>query len=212
MHDNMPMSQSRFDQKFAEQIGYLQRSAQHFDDGHEDEALRLATSLRVLLHDTPRSVSLFTYTGRKGAKLLTSSRGFRDWKDYLAQEINLSSPQPVRMKPLLGTQFKELSVDDWWDSEPIFQHGGVEYTRRQIICSAANKDGGAHVDAKLQEYYEGLLAGECAIGITGDLEYDGPAPFPQNVTIYPSNAHLALLRQFAHEMLKSAKHYGWHAS
>jgi len=119
MHDNMSMSQSRFDQKFAEQIGYLQRSAQHFDDGHEDEALRLATSLRVLLHDTPKSVSLFTYTGRKGAKLLTSSRGFRDWKDYLAQEINLSSPQPVRMKPLLGTQFKELSVDDWWDSEPV---------------------------------------------------------------------------------------------
>lgn len=157
-----------------------------------------------------RRASLFTHTDRKGAKLLSSSRGFGDWKDYLAHFILLSSPEPVRMKPLLGDQFRELSVDDWWNGESVFQHDGVAYTRGMIIRSAANRDGGAHVDAKLQAYYKVLLSGEYALGITGDLEYDGPAPFPQGVMIYPANAHLALLRQFAHEMLRSSKHYGWH--
>ncbi|MFD9668531.1 hypothetical protein ACFWAY_44330 [Rhodococcus sp. NPDC059968] len=204
------MSQSRFDQKFAEQIGYLQRSAKHYDDGHEDEALRLATSLRVLLHDTPASISLFNHTGRTGERLLTSSRGFGNWKDYLAHHLVPTSSDPIRMQPLLGDQFHELAAQDWWSTEPVFIHDGVTYTRKVIVLSAANKDGGAHVDAKLQSYYKVLQAGEYAIGFTRETHPGGNAPTPLGVTVYPNNAHLALLRQFAHEMLESAKHYGWH--
>lgn len=45
----------------------------------------------------------------------------------------------------------------------------------------ADKDGGAHVDAKLEGYYKVLCAGEFALGITRNLEYEGAAPFEQRV-------------------------------
>ena len=41
-----------------EQIGFIERSAAAFDEGHEEEAKRIAVVLRVLLHDTPQSTSL----------------------------------------------------------------------------------------------------------------------------------------------------------
>jgi hypothetical protein len=46
--------------KLQEQMGFLQRSADLFDSGVTEEALRLAVTLRVLLHDTSASLSLLT--------------------------------------------------------------------------------------------------------------------------------------------------------
>jgi hypothetical protein len=115
----------------------------------------------------------------------------------------------VRAVPRLKRNFQTVSLNNWWKHEPVFLHKGIPNTRRKIVLSAANKDGGAHVDNALEEYYEVLCAGEYAFGITGDLKYKGPAPFEQGVTQYATNAHLALLRQFAHEVLSSANHFKW---
>jgi hypothetical protein len=65
----------------------------------------------------------------------------------------------------------------------------------------------AHVDPKLERFYEDLANGKYALGITGNLTYGVPPPFQQCVTIYPSNGHLALLRQFAHEVQSTAQHF-----
>ncbi len=200
----------RFAEKLREQVRFLNRSAGLYDRGAEDEALRLATSLRVALHGTRASTSLFEHLGLNDTLMLSSSRGYGNWQDYLSQEINLSSSEPIRMHPLLGHQFVEMPFARWWSVEPVFVHRAKDYTRRLISLSAANKDGGAHVDSELEEYYETLAAGQYMIGITGNLEYGGhPPPFPQGVTIYPRNAHFALIRQFAHEFLCSAEHYKW---
>jgi hypothetical protein len=193
-----------------EQLRFLARLADLFDQGAEDEALRLATSLRVILHDTQSSTSLLKHLGLTKTRMLSPSRGHGNWQDYLAQEINLSSSQPVRMRPLLGNKFVEMSLADWWSNEPVFVHHAQQFSRRIICLSASNKDGGAHVDSRLEDYYKTLAAGEYMLGITGNLEYGGhPPPFPQGVTIYPKNAHLALIRQFAHELLCSVEHFKW---
>ena len=199
----------RLTEKLREQLRFMRRSCEAFDKGFEDEAIRIATSLRIIFHHTGVSTSLVVHLGYEGKKMLSSSRGHGDWKDYLAHQINLSSPQPIRMLPLLGDKFKELSIEDWWRHESVFIHNTQEYSRRLIVCSAANKDGGAHVDKELDKYYEFLCSGEYALGITGNLEYKGEPPFPQGVTIYPNNAHLALIRQFAHETLVSVAHFNW---
>src|SRR5262245_62470836 len=49
----------------AEQVRFLQSSAASFDSGFEGEAKRLATTLRVLLHDTERSNSVLGQLGIK---------------------------------------------------------------------------------------------------------------------------------------------------
>ena len=189
----------------------MTRSATLFDQGAEDEALRLATGMRVILHDSQASTSLLRHLGLTKTRMLSSWRGHGDWKDYLAQEINLSSSQPVRMRALLGSQFVELTFVNWWNNQSVFVHEGRQYSRRLICLSSANKDGGAHVDKNLEDYYKKLVSGEYMVGITGNLESPGP-PFPQGVTIYPKNAHLALIRQFAHELLCSVEHFKWLSS
>ena len=41
--------------QLAKQIDFMKRSAESYDKGYEDEAVRLAVCIRVLLHDTKKS-------------------------------------------------------------------------------------------------------------------------------------------------------------
>lgn len=200
---------ARFAQKLTEQLCFMKRSCELFDLGAEDESLRLAAALRIIFHDAKHSTSIMSHLGFENNRIWSSTRGHGDWKDYLAQQLDINSAQPIRMLPLLGNQFVDLSIKEWWNREPVFVHNCQACTRKRLILSAANKDGGAHVDKQLEKYYEVLCAGEYAMGITGNLEYDGVPPFPQGVTVYAKNAHLALIRQFAHEVLLSVNHFAW---
>ncbi|UOD80369.1 hypothetical protein [Paenarthrobacter ureafaciens] len=58
-----------------EQVGFLRRSASAFDDGEASEAKRLATTLRVLLHDTPKSASLLSQMQVKASMQFLDSAG-----------------------------------------------------------------------------------------------------------------------------------------
>lgn len=200
---------ARFIDKLQEQLRFLQRSCAAFDQGAEDEALRMATGLRVIFHSTKQSVPLVSHLGLANSVLLSSSRGIGSHDDYLSHVLNLSSPTPVRMVPLLGDKFHEIPLEKWWWGEAVFIDKGEKYFRKTIILSAANKDGGAHVDRQLDRYYEVLCGGKYAFGITGNLAFNGPAPFKQGVTYYAKNAHLALIRQFSHEVLASAVRFHW---
>lgn len=74
----------------------------------------------------------------------------------------------------------------------MFKHNGKNYSRKLIALSAANKDGGAHVDSSLDKYYEVLAAGQYAFGLDGkNLTYSGDPPFDQGKMQYANNAHLA---------------------
>ena len=52
--------QVRYQKLLGSHIGFLERSSRDYDAGHEDESLRLATSMRVVFHDTRSSTSLLT--------------------------------------------------------------------------------------------------------------------------------------------------------
>lgn len=60
-----PRERSSLEQQLARQLKYLDNSATLFDAGDHDEANRLATTLRVLLHDKNESKSLLTQLGIK---------------------------------------------------------------------------------------------------------------------------------------------------
>lgn len=141
--------------------------------------------------------------------MLSSSQGFGDWRDYIAIQIAPNTSTPVSARPLLGSKFTELSIAEWWEREVVFTYKGESYSREKIVCSAADKDGGAHVDAKLQEYYEYLCRGEFGISITGNLTFEGEPPFEQGVPQHAPNIHLTLLRQFGHEVLSAASYFKW---
>lgn len=207
---------TRFRTELLKQLGFLERTARLFDDGHEDEGVRLAAVMRVLFHDTfhpktgkPNSISLLTHLAmREGCTMLaTPATDLADWRDFLAVKIDLNSPTPSSLIPRLDLKLVEVPFSTWWDADSVKAKASV--SRRRLVTNAANKDGGAHVDRKLERFYEELMHANWSLGITGNLTYNGPPPFEQGVTQYPKNAHLALLRQFTYEVLATAAHFGW---
>lgn len=212
-------SKDRFQEKLREQLGFLQRSSAHFDEGHEEEALRLATTMRVLFHDaqrpngSPSSISLLSHLSMTDTTMLTTPRtNFADWRDFLSVRIDLNSKHPTRLIPQLQDQFQPGPFPEWWSGQAVMEVDGQAITRKKLVLAAANRDGGAHVDAVLQSFYQELTAGQYSIGITGDLTYEGMPLFEQGATLFPPNGHLALLRQFAHEVLTTANYYQWNAN
>src|SRR5437879_10728421 len=114
-------SDVRLKRKLEEQIRFLARSCAAFDAGAEDEALRIATALRVIFHDTAVSTSLIRHLDLPD-RMLSSSRGHGDYKDYLKYKLDLRSATPVRAVLMLGSTFQKISLNKWWRHEPVFVH------------------------------------------------------------------------------------------
>ena len=144
------------------------------------------------------------------AILLSSDEGNNEWRGYVAILINFGSPTPVTCKPKLGNKFYPLPLYKWWHEQIIYRFNGREYHRRDLVLSAADKDGGAHVDGKLERYYEDLADGMCGLSIDGaNLKYPNGAPYDQSKQQRARNTHLAMIRQFSHEVISSANHFKW---
>ena len=60
---NIQRTQYEILTKFKEQVDLLNLANTNFDDGKEISALNIATSLRVLFHDTSKSTSALTHIG-----------------------------------------------------------------------------------------------------------------------------------------------------
>jgi hypothetical protein len=178
----------------------LHRSAYSYDAGFEDEALRIAVTLRVLFHDKPHSnsVSLLTHLDAKDVPLLSTcpDRG-PDWVS-LSGALSLLHIQVTadgaraRHVPKLDREplahFRPRP--DWWGQQIyLTEHGPV--TREVLVRSAADKEA-AHVDASLNPEYEAIVHG---VWFLGDQDDGSAVSIP--------NSHLADLRQMAHEVLHS---------
>lgn len=61
-----------FKAQLAEQLRSLALSCESFDAGFQDEAVRIATSVRVLLHDTKRQTSLLSHLNARKIQLATT--------------------------------------------------------------------------------------------------------------------------------------------
>lgn len=85
---------------------------------------------------------------------------------------------------------------DWWETEVVCLTSGVQMTRRELVLAVANKDGGAHVDAKLPSNY---TATKSASGLVATFLPAGGTPVEM-----PLESHsVATLRQIGYEILHS---------
>lgn len=65
--NKIPRPAGDFEQQLDRQMGYLRRSCAAFDAGEFDEAVRIALTIRVLVHNTSQSTSLLTHLGIQNA-------------------------------------------------------------------------------------------------------------------------------------------------
>jgi hypothetical protein len=188
-----------FRSHLARQLSFLERSCAAFDAGFHDEAIRIATVVRVLIHQTKNSTSLLKHLNATTINLLSTCEPTTP-NTLLAKgmgTLSYSSEGGWSYFPSLGDgPIKELiPVSKWWDQE-VMVHHPVRLTRRKIVLSAANQDGGAHIDEKLSAEYEALTKA----GFAGVVSHTGPAG---TTTKSLEGSHFVCLRQMGYELLHS---------
>lgn len=177
------------------QLRFIETSGTHFDDGNDDESIRVAMAIRVMLHNTRKSTSLLTQLGANDrVKLLSTvgaiavpAKGCADGvSDIFGGGRRLVNPRLGRHS---GAAF--VDVPSWWN-QIFLARDGIAASRQSAVLMATNKDGGAHVDED--------------IGPIGALLRDGGfwtdgVMHGQSVDL--SDIHLVALRQFGYELLNS---------
>lgn len=187
-----------------EQIEFLRRSSQAYDEGFTSEAKRLAVVIRVLLHDTQNSTSLLTFLKKKDILFYDTSLDYNPHN--LASTMGLImmqiGPNDARYVPPLDdgppTRYHKAKVTfkKWWNKIVFVDTKGNKLTRKDLVLAVSNKDGGAHVNPKLNKAYADMTRFD-SLGwkfIGGGIEKN-----------FATRPELASVRQMSHEVLKSLK-------
>ena len=85
-------SKAELETHLREHLDFLNRSAFYYDEGAISEAKRIATSIRVLLHNTEKSHSLLDQLDMKSISFLNTSVEYNSVnKEFFAHRGQLSS-------------------------------------------------------------------------------------------------------------------------
>jgi hypothetical protein len=185
-----------------EQLAFIRASCASFDAGSPTEAKRIALQLRIMLHDTETSSSLLGQLGLKKILFLDTAS---DWdpRDLMSHHglvaIQTTTGVGASYSPKFVAGFHRTptlaTFDDWWAKTVIVDSKKNRFSRRDIILSVVNKDGGAHIDPELEDPYAQLTRFNSVgwvVNIDG-TERDLPG------------VELASIRQIAWEFLESLK-------
>ncbi|MFE4239829.1 hypothetical protein [Peribacillus butanolivorans] len=183
-----------------EQIDFLQNSCERFDKGVVSEGKRIAVGIRTLVHDTKNSVSLLTHLdvknklyyfntaipetqfGLTGVRTTTEGGGKTE---YVAPLDKLSEKR--KEQPL-------ITFNNWWTEMKVISDGNNKFSRKDLIMNVANKDGGAHIDSKLNKSYTKLTR-ENSLNV---FHQDN-----SNQLTSVKGVELASIRQIAFELIKT---------
>jgi hypothetical protein len=201
MTDKIPQTKSELEAHLSEQIHFLEASSLSFDAGYEGEAKRLATTLRVLLHDTKSSKSLLGQLGIKDIQFYDTASEF-DPNNLLTHSgltllrMNVAGAKHVPLlDETLGRKLKKVDFDKWWAKIVIVDNMRNKMSRKDIVQVVADQDGGAHVDPNLDKTYARLSRQNSFNVFFLSENLNGSQPL--------SGPHLASIRQIAYEILKT---------
>lgn len=180
--------------QFNDQLGSLQRLVQEFDTGYSTDAKRIATILRVLFH-SHRYPSLLRLLGWEEKEMIDTSPAL-DTENLLSFHGLVS----VRFEggvwsyaPMLDgdSPARKVPLEQWWRGVVFSDNRNRRLTRADLVLTAANQDGGTHVDGAVWEDYAALYF-ENSLGWADD---QGNPP--------SGDVRYIAIRQIAHEVLKT---------
>jgi hypothetical protein len=140
-----------FKEQFDQQVSFLESSAEAYDEGREEEAKRLAVSLRVLLHDTGNSVSLLTHLGVKDQLSFVDTAGgdlppgtiviFDGGLCSVRRTLGVGGD--TRFVPVLGIDPERNSqprqcFEDWWETPILRDQEGNSFARKTFVRAVAD--------------------------------------------------------------------------
>jgi hypothetical protein len=217
-----------FRAQYLDQVEFLRASAEAYDSGREAEAKRLALGIRIMVHDTRRSKSLLNHLGLKrrmpfrDTALAETPPGVITVDAGLCVfRFKLDTPGVIEFHPPLDDlsddrRHPSTCFDDWWLTAVLDDAAGNSFTRRDLVLSVADQDGGAHIDAQLNPAYAALTRGNslgfgqgpggepnsASLSISFAGASRAPSDDPDDRGLANSIA-LASVRQIGHELLSS---------
>lgn len=154
----------------AEQFEFLRVSVGAFLHGRKSEALRIAVTIRVLVHKTGTSHPLLEMIDRKYRSIPTPDRsttmpGLLD--AYRNGRVGALMTFPVRTGGPVTSfdiDYGGVPLSQWWSEIPVLVVGDEKtqgprtFTRKDLVLVLANRHGGAHVDPTgVPEHYARLV-------------------------------------------------------
>ncbi len=184
--------------RFEVQREFLRASCRLYDEGYSWEALRLATTVYVLVQDNgKKSHSILSQLGIKNALTYVASGAPCVLGNY-APEVTLASMilgRGGRYVPWLSrspSPSEFIDFNRWWDGETIIRAQKFTLTRKELTFSLRSKDGGSHLDSKIVDpNYVQITRG-------GVMPFTGSGTGPVAPLFGPE---LASMRQIAWELL-----------
>ena len=154
-------SQEDLQEHLADQINFLELSANAYDSGFTGEAKRMAVSLRVLLHDTPNSRSLLGQLNRKNTQFYDSASPINPsnkatHSGLVGILVAGGEGKPIAFLDDNPRGSRQANFESWWETPVFVDSKGQVLTRKDLVLTVADQDGGAHVDPKLEERYAEL--------------------------------------------------------
>jgi hypothetical protein len=126
---------NQYQMQLRRQLGFLQRSCETFDAGYLDEAIRIGTCVRVLVHNTSKSTSLLAHLGATGIRLLTTCNPAHVTGDVIVYD-GLTNFGASGQVPKLGRGFKaEIPLSEWWE-QLVFVIRETRIRRRDLVLVA----------------------------------------------------------------------------
>lgn len=204
MNVNNPLSE-----KYKEFLGLIDALCVSYDSQENDIlSLSISTAIRVLVHDTKNSTSLLKHIGKKESQKYLSTNITTPKESVhlgLVRRINVGVSDggggEAKYWPLCDERYFPapstevyLEFDKWWEEEIFVSPKSYSLTRKDLVLAIANKDGGAHFDAKVEEKYDHFRktwsGGTQLVGRNSGIGrgYD-------NIPTYPA------IRQIAYELL-----------
>ena len=188
-----------------ENLVFLKTSAISFDNGNLGEAKRLAVSIRVLLHDTKQSKSLFKLLKLKQHFVFLDTAHDYDPTNLVSHHglvgLKISNQKNSYIafcgEGLNNKSFESIPFKQWWNKIVISDLKKNQFTRGELILALANKDGGAHVDPNLDKAYADLTRNNSVGWISSNNGIKTPM----------SDIELFSVRQIAYEVIYSLEKY-----
>jgi hypothetical protein len=197
------MAPRDFKESLKRQLGFVERSCQAFDAGFHDEAIRIAQCIRVITHNTKTQTSVLAHLNARNITLLSTCLDIAaKVRQFGGRAVHFNGmgqfdigPQSARYHPKLGPGMFDhaLSVDEWLKETVFILDPDTWVSREGVVLNAADKDGGAHVDAQLTPLYQRLVnSGDLGVFVDG---HGSETPI--------TGHHYVALRQMGHELLNS---------
>jgi hypothetical protein len=205
--------------KLKDQLELLRMLGEAFDSGSRVVAYPLATTIRVLVHRTGSSHALLAQLDELSKmpfldtalpvnprNMLKSHGGLVIMKMTSGTGIEWVPRKEVPPVPL--AQPHDIPFRSWWENDITRDSIGNLWSRRNLVLSIANKEGGAHIDPA-QPLDIHAIEEENSMGWTYNdaLIHDQPAsngPLLPSIRQIAYEVELSIMKHFSSEIVKTA--------